>query len=235
MNHLNSLLDGSIPHLAVRGDALAVLSALPPAYVDSFVTDAPYGVGTKIGTTRRNRTLIRGDGKAEARRLWARFVPLCERAAKPDTHHWFCGTWKSPWMAEILADHFDVVGAAVWVKTQWGLGWPLQRRWEMMYLVRKGRPKFPRKGDCDVWEHARDNVTDHPCRKPVPLLRRAIRTALPSEYRSPDHPPLVVDPFAGTFATGVAAVEEGCRFLGVELDRRYHAAGEGRLRAASPE
>jgi adenine-specific DNA-methyltransferase len=232
MTHLIPLLDGSVPHLSVRGDALAVLAALPPASVDAFVTDPPYGTGTKLGTTRKNRTLIRGDGKAEARRLWARFVPLCERAARPDTHHWFFGTWKSPWMAEILANHFEVVGSVAWVKSQWGLGWPLQRRWEMIYLVRKGRPRMPAKGDCDVWEAARDNATDHPCRKPVPLLRRAIRTALPPEHRDPARPPLVVDPFAGVFSTGVAAVEEGCRFLGVELDRRYHATGEARVRAA---
>ena len=105
MPDLFPLLTGATPWLAVRGDALAVLSELPADSVDAFVSDPPYGLGTKIGTTARNRTLIRGDGKAEARRLWARFVPLCERAAKPDTHHWFCGTWKSPWMGAILADH----------------------------------------------------------------------------------------------------------------------------------
>jgi site-specific DNA-methyltransferase (adenine-specific) len=231
MPDLLPLLSGAIPWQAVRGDALAVLSLLPPDSIDAFVSDPPYGIGMELGTAKR-RTRIRGDGKAEARRLWERFVPLAARAARPDSAHWFFGTWKSPWMAEILAASFTLKGCAVWVKPQWGLGFYLRPRWELAYLAHKGRPPLPAKADCDVWEAARDNLTLHPCRKPVPLLRRAIRMALPVERRDPARPPLIVDPFAGVFSTGVAAVEEGCRFLGVELDARFCRTGEARLRAA---
>lgn len=230
MFNLPALLAGDLPWLAVRRDALAVLAELPPASVDAFVTDPPYGIAINLRTRERSRRKrVLNDGRAEARRLWEAVVPLAARAARPDSAHVWFGTWKSPWMHEVLSAHFRVVHCAVWVKPQWGLGRYLRSRWELAMVVHKGRPPVPAKADCDVWEAARDGLTDHPCRKPVPMLRRAIRAVLPAERRVPARPPLVVDPFAGVFSTGVAAVEEGCRFLGCELDARYVRVGQQRL------
>jgi adenine-specific DNA-methyltransferase len=226
------LLSGESRWVAVRGDGVSMTECLPPASVDSFVSDPPYGINLELRHGRR-RTRILGDGRVEARKLWERFIPLAARAAKPDSAHVFFGTWKSLWMAEVLARHFTIKHCAVWVKKQWGLGYYLRPRWEMAWLVHKGKPPIPAKADCDVWEHSRDSLTTHPCRKPVPLLRRAIAVALPIERRDPAAPPLVVDPFAGVFSTGVAAIEEGCRFLGSELDPKYHKMGLSRMSRAS--
>lgn len=54
----------------------------------------------------------------------------------------------------------------------------------------------------------------HPQQKPVPLLRWLIRT-----YSRPGD--LVVDPFAGSGSTGVAAEAEGRRFRGWDSDPRF--------------
>ena len=43
----------------------------------------------------------------------------------------------------------------------------------------------------------------------------------------------VVDPFAGSGATGVAALEYGATFLGVEMSEHYAAIAAGRMRSAS--
>jgi DNA modification methylase len=44
---------------------------------------------------------------------------------------------------------------------------------------------------------------------------------------------LVLDPFAGSGSTGVAALAEGFRFLGVEIDPEYVPTARARLQAAS--
>jgi site-specific DNA-methyltransferase (adenine-specific) len=65
----------------------------------------------------------------------------------------------------------------------------------------------------------------HPTQKPLALLDRVLAaSAAPGD--------LVLDPFAGSGTTGVAALRAGCRFLGVEHDPAYVALGARRLRAS---
>lgn len=70
--------------------------------------------------------------------------------------------------------------------------------------------------------------TRHPCEKPVDLLRRCVRFAT-----APGQ--LVCDPFAGIGGTVVAAVAEGRRCLGIEIDARHAALADARARQASAE
>lgn len=42
----------------------------------------------------------------------------------------------------------------------------------------------------------------------------------------------VLDPFAGSGTTGVAAVLEGARFIGMELDARYTETARARIKHA---
>ncbi len=42
---------------------------------------------------------------------------------------------------------------------------------------------------------------------------------------------VVLDPFAGSGSTGVAALQAGRRFVGIELSRHYHQVAEQRLLA----
>ena len=203
-----------------RGDAIAALEAVPDATIDAIVTDPPYGIELlRRGTNKR---AILGDGKAEARELWRRWIPAAYRVAKPDTLHVVFGTWKCSWMAELLAQHFAIKGCIVWDKRTIGLGHYLRPRWEMAYVIAKGRP--PRRGvaPADIWEHRRVARPHHPCEKPVDLLRRAVRfVAEPGAT--------IFDPFCGIGSTGVAALLERCRFLGFERSPKFARAAQARL------
>ncbi|MFO0582087.1 MAG: site-specific DNA-methyltransferase [Anaeromyxobacter sp.] len=65
----------------------------------------------------------------------------------------------------------------------------------------------------------------HPTQKPLALLERVLAaSAAPGD--------LVLDPFSGSGTTGVAAVQSGCRFLGLERDEAYVDLAARRLRAA---
>jgi DNA modification methylase len=209
------------PYLNLRADALQALRMLPNNSIDTFVSDPPYGIDLRLGTTRNARS-IAGDGKTEARKLWRAFVPEAHRAAKPDSAHIFFGTWKSPWMHSVLSHHFSVRGCIAWNKRMFGLGYYLRPQWELAFFCVKGKPPRALKVPGDVWEHTRETRPLHPCQKPITLLRRAVAlVARPGD--------LVCDPFAGIGSTGVAAVAERCRFLGIEICARHAALGSRRI------
>jgi DNA modification methylase len=217
---------GSVPTIQIfRGDCRPRLRAMPPESIDSFITDPPYGIELGLGY-KHARNVVLGDGRREAPRLWAEFLPEAHRLARPDTAHLFFGTWKSIWMRQLLEDSgFDVKGCVVWYKNTWGLGWYLRPRWELIWYCHKGKPPLPDKAPPDVWEHARDHRPRHPCQKPVELLRRAVRFTCPARGT-------VCDPFAGIFSTAVAAALEGRSFIGMERDPRYVKLGRARVAAA---
>ena len=54
----------------------------------------------------------------------------------------------------------------------------------------------------------------HPTQKPLDLLRRIV-------LASTNKDDIVLDPFTGSSTTGLAAIEHGRKFIGVDLDKNY--------------
>lgn len=67
----------------------------------------------------------------------------------------------------------------------------------------------------------------HPTVKSIALMRWLVRLITPPGG-------LVLDPFMGSGSTGVAALAEGCRFLGIEREAEYVKIARARLRQAKP-
>ena len=67
----------------------------------------------------------------------------------------------------------------------------------------------------------------HPTQKPVALLAYLIRT-----YTNPGE--TVLDFCAGSFTTGIACINEGRDFIGIERDPEYFRVGSERIAAAQP-
>ncbi|MFW9605437.1 MAG: DNA methyltransferase, partial [Pseudomonas sp.] len=65
----------------------------------------------------------------------------------------------------------------------------------------------------------------HPTVKPTALMRHLCRLVTPPGG-------IVLDPFMGSGSTGKAAMLEGFRFMGCELDPDYMTIAEARIRAA---
>ncbi|MEX2481432.1 MAG: site-specific DNA-methyltransferase [Gammaproteobacteria bacterium] len=72
---------------------------------------------------------------------------------------------------------------------------------------------------------AEKNHGKHPTQKPIALIDRCLRAST-----NPDD--IILDPFAGSGSTGVAALAAGRRFLGTEIDPDYARLAATRLRAA---
>lgn len=72
------------------------------------------------------------------------------------------------------------------------------------------------------------NERVHPTQKPVALYAYLIRT-----YTNPGD--TVLDFCMGSGTTGVAAIKEGRKFVGIEKDERYHAIAKRRLEDAAAQ
>ncbi len=66
----------------------------------------------------------------------------------------------------------------------------------------------------------------HPCEKPLPMMRHIVDAS-----SRPDA--MVFDGFMGSGATGIACVQAGRRFIGVEKDERYFQQAAERIREAT--
>lgn len=75
----------------------------------------------------------------------------------------------------------------------------------------------------NIWKTRRQNTGSlHPCEKPVPLLKRIINTSSRSGA-------VVFDPFMGSGTTGLACVQTGRDFIGIERDDRYFQMAKNRI------
>lgn len=63
---------------------------------------------------------------------------------------------------------------------------------------------------------------DHPTVKPLALMRYLVRLITPKGAK-------VLDPFMGSGSTGMAAVMEGCDFVGMEMDEDYLEIAKARV------
>jgi site-specific DNA-methyltransferase (adenine-specific) len=70
-----------------------------------------------------------------------------------------------------------------------------------------------------------DKRSGHPTQKPIALMEKLVRL-----FTDPGD--MILDPFAGSGTTGVAALRMGRRFIGFERDSRYHAIALKRLSTA---
>jgi site-specific DNA-methyltransferase (adenine-specific) len=110
-----------------------------------------------------------------------------------------------------------------------GMGYPFRSQYEMVYFAQKGKRKPPEnKSVRDVLRFQRLKGNDlWPTEKPVPLLELLIK-------QSSNPGDLVLDPFAGSGSTLVAAAKLGRQYLGFDesiAGQEYFHAREDRVDA----
>lgn len=76
-----------------------------------------------------------------------------------------------------------------------------------------------------VLDFPSEGATQHPTQKPVTLMEYLIKT-----YTNPNE--TVLDFTMGSGTTGVAAMNLGRKFIGIELDDKYFAIAEERIKQA---
>jgi site-specific DNA-methyltransferase (adenine-specific) len=190
------------------GDCLDILPQLETGSVDAVVTDPPYGVEA-----------AKWDG-----RMPHELVTDCLRIAK-STVVWFGSASNAVLDAQsfpvrpdrmmIWAPKFTLLKIA-----KDGFAYRFHPIWWWRIRKQKTVPwdVFNEKTECGNW-------WKHKCTKPVALMSKIVSAAtLLNES--------ILDPFLGSGTTGVACVQTGRRFIGVELDAGYFEIAVKRIEAA---
>ena len=210
--------DGSIQLYCA--DCLAVLPTLAAGSVDAVVTDPPYGI-----ILSGKRAKMRGGGQTTRLLTYSTafddtpdyikstVLPAlaeCKRIARsvaltPGIRN----LWLYP-PADDLGGFYSAASTGV---GRWGFTC-------IMPILYYGKDPYlsacmgSRPNSCGQTYPNDANEQEHPCAKPIRMIRWLVeRTSLPRCA--------VLDPFMGSGTTGVACVQTGRRFIGIEIEPKY--------------
>ena len=186
------------------GDCLEVMPTL--GKVDAVVTDPPYGIGESGGEKSRYK---------EGRTVFA--VPKHKKKSWDDARPpkeifeaiLSCGKTQIIWGGNYFADLLPPrMGWFYWDKKMGGDFSDGELAWTSRNKAVRQFQMHPFKG----LRGGKDRV--HPTQKPVPLMEWCIG-------HLPDNTNTILDPFSGSGTTGVACVNLGRKFIGIERDPDY--------------
>jgi site-specific DNA-methyltransferase (adenine-specific) len=216
-----------------HGDFLNVLRDIDSESVDSFITDPPYGIdyqsAWRIDKSQR-LPKIKNDARPF---IW--WLNDAHRVAKSNgCLICFC-RWdvQEAFRLAIQWAGFRIRSQVIWDRQHHGLG-GLETQFapqhDVIWFATKGAFKFPNhrpKSIIAARRIAGDKLT-HPNEKPVPLMRDLIKGVTKTDG-------IVLDPFMGSGATGVACVISDRNFIGIEMDQKYYSLAQHRIEdAANP-
>lgn len=219
-----------------------LLHAVPTNSIDLVLIDPPYLISRDSGFESGNnpdydRLKISIDFGKWDHRLdgFDQAIHECYRVLKKGgTFICFYDLWKITELAQTMeAARFKQLRFLEWVKTN-----PVPINQSVNYLtnsreiallgVKGGKPTFNSKYDNGIYsypiEHSKGRF--HPTQKHLGLIKELIE-----KHSNPGD--TVLDCFAGSCTTGVAALETGREFIGCELDPDYYAQAAKRLSAVA--
>ena len=201
----------------IHADCVTALPEIPSESIDLVVTDPPYLVNYH---PRDGRKCLN-----DANAYWLRpaFQELY-RVLKPDSFLVTFYGW--PWIDRFMqvwkASGFRPVSHLTWTKSHCSREGYTKSYHEVGFLLAKGRPQKPAEPLPDVlpWEYTANR--HHTNEKPVIAIRPLIETY----SRQGD---IVLDPFAGSGTTGIAAKSCNRRLILIEKASQHCQMAESRL------
>lgn len=230
------------------GDALAVLAALPSGSVDAVVCDPPYSSGgmmrgdrAQAGTHRKYSGTITDAGALETftgdsrdQRAYAYWSALWLGQALRVTRQSGLILMFTDWRQlpattdAIQAGGWVWRGIVPWAKTAYR---PQSGRFaaQCEYVVWGSAGHIPVDHSAPIYpgffSAATPRNKEHVTQKPMGVMRELVKIGCPEGGT-------ILDPFMGSGTTGVAAILEGRRFVGVEMVEHYQRVAERRIREA---
>ena len=194
----------------ILGDCLEVMKSIPDKSVDAVITDPPYGIAD----------IWKGGASCG----WG-----VARLATPERNAW-----------DIKPDPrlFEEIDRIAKEKIIWGGNYfdlPISRGWlvwnkpERGFTLAEAELAWTSKDmPIRVFDCRRsDPDRTHPTQKPLSLMKWCLEILKDSKS--------ILDPFMGSGTTGVACVQTGRNFIGVEIDPKYYAIAEKRIHDAQQQ
>ena len=221
-------------------DPTAYESLLEGAKAEFVLTDPPYNVvidGNVCGLGRiRHRDFAMGCGEMNEAEFIAFLETVFERLAEntiDGSIHQICMDWRHMW--EMLAAgrkvYSELKNLCVWNKSNAGMGSFYRSKHELVFVWKSGAAAHINnfelgqhgRNRTNVWDYAGVNtmragrleeLAMHPTVKPVVMLADAIRDVTKRAA-------IVLDPFAGSGSTLIAAEKTGRRARCIEFEPKY--------------
>jgi site-specific DNA-methyltransferase (adenine-specific)/modification methylase len=194
--------------------------------VHALIADPPYGTDFDYTKRRRNRKtpLASWRGLQDHDPAWA--TNIVGDGQPFDPTPWLQYPQVILWGAQHYASRLpDSAAWLIWDKRD-GRAADHYASCELAWTSLPGRTRIFHhlwRGVCRAGE---DNVRNgpklHPAQKPIELMTWCVQQTTG----------LVLDPYAGSFTTGLACLRLGRPYIGIEIEARYFAVGVKRLREA---
>lgn len=196
----------------INGDCVEVMKQFPNGGIDMVLTDPPYLVNY-VDRTGRSIANDKNDDWLEPAFKEVHRV-LKNDAICVSFYGWtkvdlFFKAWKGA--------GFRVAGHIVFTKAYASTSRFVKYHHESAFVLVKGQPQLPANPLPDVMPFEYSGNQFHPTQKPLSALQPLIES-----FTKPGD--IVLDPFAGSGSTCIAAMLAKRRYLGIELDSKYHAA-----------
>ena len=194
--------------------------------VDAVVTDPPYGIGEAGGNAAKRQRKIGGKSKALADQREYAALNWDNDPIPPEVLRMVREAGR--WQIIFGGNYYDCPAAKCWLIwdkvngendfADCELAWTnLPKAVRLIRYMWNGmlREKGAQRGD-------------HPTQKPLEVMKWCIG-------HLPEPNETILDPFMGSGTTGVAAVQMGRKFIGIEREPKYFESACRRIREATGE
>ena len=226
-----------------QGDSFEVLHYIKGSF-DMIFADPPYFLSTGNGKVNVNGQYIKFD-KGQWDRVRSRdekdsfnrkWLEPCKKLLKSNGTIWICGTYHNIFSVEKCLDElgFKIINMVVWQKPDPPVTLSDKRfnfcAEYLIWATRRGCKDYTFNRDAlkavnggvympDVWKLSAASAWEklqgkHPAQKPLRLLYRAI-------LASTNKGDIILDPFAGSSTTGIAANLLGRNFVGIDESEEF--------------
>jgi len=234
-----------------KADSNDILSQLPENSIDMIFADPPYNLSNDGFSVQAGKrvSVNKGDwdkskGFEDDYAFHFKWLELCKKVLKPNGTLWVSGTYHSIYQCghALQALKYHILNDISWFKPNaspnlscrfftashetiiWARKEKKGKHVFNYNLMKEGEwpednLKKPGLQMRSVWSMGTPKPSEkkfgkHPTQKPLDLLRRIV-------LASTNKGDIVLDPFAGSSTTGVAAVQNGRKFIGIDMEKKY--------------
>ena len=210
-----------------HGDCLEVMKKFASESVDAVVTDPPYflPVQSYVGTRKNSYSRRTLADTSILKSYFDIFFTEASRILKPTgSYYVFCNAQSYPIFYQNMFPYCKYVRLLIWDKVVSYNGYTWRHQHELIAWGELDKSTRVPTGDGDILKCRGVLQKDrlHPAQKPVELIEKLIT-------KSTNDSSIVLDPYMGSGTTGIACINTGRQFIGIEKDDDHFITAQSRL------